>query len=123
MESIIAALITGGLAFLATAITVRSQNSKSRSEIAADLKKQQQKIESDLAKHEAVSKERIETLTKEVEKHNGVIERTYKLEKDVSNLFHRFEDMQAHTEKIPHIEERAEAAHRRIDRAGIDTKE
>ena len=69
---------------------------------------------------QAVTEERINQLRKEVEKHNGVIERTFTLEKDVLNLFHRYEEMNSQCQQIPHIEERAEAAHRRIDRAGID---
>lgn len=35
----------------------------------------------------------IETLTQTVEKHNNVIERTYKLETEVSNIYHRIDEM------------------------------
>lgn len=35
----------------------------------------------------------IETLTKTVDKHNEVIERTYKLETEVDNLYHRYDEL------------------------------
>jgi flagellin-like hook-associated protein FlgL len=36
---------------------------------------------------------KIETLTQTTEKHNNVIERTYKLETEVSNIYHRIDEM------------------------------
>ena len=33
----------------------------------------------------------IETLRAEVEKHNSVIERTYKVEQDITNIYHRLD--------------------------------
>lgn len=44
------------------------------------------KIQNDLALHNAVQDEKIETLTKQVEKHNNVIERLYRVEEDVKHL-------------------------------------
>ena len=35
----------------------------------------------------------IEQLRQEVEKHNQVIERTYKLETEVTNLYHRYDEL------------------------------
>lgn len=35
----------------------------------------------------------IETLTKAVDKHNHVVERTLKLETEVDNIYHRIDDM------------------------------
>lgn len=35
----------------------------------------------------------IETLNKTVEKHNNVMERTYKLEQDVGNLYQRYSEL------------------------------
>ena len=58
MESVAVALITGVL----TLAGVLVSNSKSR----------------------AVMEEKIEALTRQVEKHNRVIERTYQLERDVA---------------------------------------
>lgn len=114
MEALIVALVTGGFSVLAVVITVRASSNKMQADLQADL-----------AKHEAVTEEKIDNLTKQVEKHNGVIERTFKLEQKASNLFHRFEETkqvadEAHS-KAFHACERADAAHNRMDRAGIDT--
>ena len=46
--------------------------------------KQSMEIKAELSRYEAVNDQKIATLTKQVEKHNEVIERTYKLEKDVA---------------------------------------
>lgn len=46
-------------------------------------------ISSRLARLEAM----IDTLTKNVDKHNNVIERTYRLETEVENLYHRYEEL------------------------------
>ena len=35
----------------------------------------------------------IETLSERVQKHNSVIERTYKLEVEVDNLYHRYDEL------------------------------
>ena len=35
----------------------------------------------------------IEDLRRDVEKHNQVVERTYKLETEVDNLYHRYDEM------------------------------
>lgn len=35
----------------------------------------------------------IEQLKAETEKHNQVVERTFKLESDVNNLYHRYDDL------------------------------
>lgn len=35
----------------------------------------------------------IETLTKTVDKHNQVVERTYKLETEVDNIYHRIDEL------------------------------
>lgn len=51
----------------------------------------QRKIQQDLREHNAVQDERIQTLTRQVEKHNQIVERTYRLEARVDVLEH---DMQ-----------------------------
>lgn len=40
----------------------------------------------------------IDTLTKTVDKHNHVIERTTKLEAEVDNLYHRYDEMKGKPE-------------------------
>ena len=75
MESIIVAIITGGLALLGVIIT----NINGNKQISRDVKAQ---LEVSLA----VQNTKLEDLTKQVEKHNQVIERTYKLEQAVEDL-------------------------------------
>lgn len=36
---------------------------------------------------------KIESLVRETEKHNSVIERTYKLETEVTNIYHRLDEL------------------------------
>ena len=36
---------------------------------------------------------KIDGLTAQVEKHNRIVERTYKLEQDVANLYHRYDEL------------------------------
>lgn len=76
---------------------------------------------------------KLENLTKEVEKHNSVVERQFKTERDVDNLFHRFEELKITDDsqelKIHNVEmiataasSKADNAHERINRSGIDCK-
>lgn len=75
MTAIIVAVVTGIFTLTGTVITVAVGQRKTRSE-----------IETQLDKHNAIQDERIKTLTKQVEKHNQVVERVYKLEEDVKHL-------------------------------------
>jgi hypothetical protein len=78
MDSTVIVAIIGALATItATVLTVRAGNKK---------------IQQDLAAHNAVQDERIQTLTKQVEKHNQLVERTYKLEARVDVLEHSLHD-------------------------------
>lgn len=47
----------------------------------------------------SVLETKMDNLAASVEKHNGVIERTFKVETDVSNLYHRIDDVK---EEIHH---------------------
>ena len=71
MESIIVAIITGALSLLGVIITNTNSN---------------RKIERQLEVSMAITNTKLEDLTKQVEKHNQVIERTFKLEQAVLDL-------------------------------------
>ena len=45
---------------------------------------------------------KIDVLTEQVEKHNMLIERMYKVEQDVTNLYHRYDELR---DGINHIKE------------------
>lgn len=86
MQTIIGAIISAVAAIAVCIINTNSQNKK---------------ILSKLDKHNAVQTEQITQLKEQVHKHNNIIERTYKLEKDVAVLNnresvseHRIEDLE-----------------------------
>lgn len=72
-EAIIVAAISGGLALIGTIITVLVSN-----------KSQARDLFSQMDKHQAVTDEKIDELSRRVEKHNNMIERTFDLERRMS---------------------------------------
>ena len=79
MESIIVALITGGLSLIGVIITSRSSG-----------KKVQQQLE--IA--QAVTDTKIEELTREVQHHNGFADRVPILEEKMKVANHRIDDLE-----------------------------
>ena len=86
METIIGAIISAAAAITVCIINANNQNKK---------------ILAEMDKHNAVQTEQITQLKEQVNKHNNIIERTYKLEKDVAVLNnresvseHRLEDLE-----------------------------
>lgn len=79
MESIVVALITGGLSLIGVIITSRSSS-----------KKVQQQLE--IA--QAVTDTKIEELTREVRYHNGFAERLPVLEEKMKVANHRIDDLE-----------------------------
>ena len=86
METIIGAIISAAAAITVCIINANNQNKK---------------ILAEMDKHNAVQTEQITQLKEQVHKHNNIIERTYKLEKDVAVLNnresvseHRIEDLE-----------------------------
>lgn len=69
--AIIVSIISGGLSLAGVIITNMNSN---------------RKIERQLEVSMAITNTKLEDLTKQVEKHNQVIERTYKLEQAVEDL-------------------------------------
>lgn len=78
-ESIIVALITGGLAFLGVLITNFNSN---------------RKMQSEMEKKQAVTDEKIEELTREVRKHNNFAERMPVVEEQIKVINHRVKDLE-----------------------------
>lgn len=72
METIISACISAGVTLLVCIISNRSQQDKTRTLIEY----------------------RLNELTKKVEKHNSVVERTYLLEEKVKVVNHRIKDLE-----------------------------
>jgi len=92
-EAIIVALITGGLSLVGIIIT----SVKSNQQLFAKLDKQYElsdaKLDAKLEKHQAVTDTKIEELTRKVERHNNMIERTYQLEGRMNEAEHDIKDL------------------------------
>ena len=91
METVIAAVISAVAAITVCIINSNSQNKK---------------IIAEMDKHNELQAYQIQELKKQVEKHNSVIERTYKLEKEqelegekIKVINHRIDDLEAFHKK------------------------
>lgn len=89
-EAIIVALITAGAAVLSQIVI----SARSTKDLFAKLNEQSQLADAEIKGEIAVIKTEISDLRQEVAKHNGVIERTYKLEQASA----------VHEEKIKNLE-------------------
>lgn len=78
-ETIIVALITGGLTLIGTIITVLAANRKTAEDIRI---------------HQAVTDTKLQTLTEEVRKHNGFGERIPVMEEQIKVINHRIDDLE-----------------------------
>ena len=79
MESIIVAIITGGLTLLGTIISNISRNKK---------------IETNLKIQQAVTDTKIEALTSEVREHNNFAKRMPVVEEQIKVINHRINDLE-----------------------------
>ena len=93
-ESIIVALITGGLALIGVFIT----NRRSNAELFAKLDKQSELSDAKLEREIAVVKTEIKNLSDEVRKHNNFAERIPVLEEKASAANRRLTDLEHKTE-------------------------
>ena len=100
-DSILVALITGGLALVGTIITVYVTHKSTLAELDKRSELSDEKIQGQIN----VIKTEIQTLSNRVEKHNQIVERTYKLE-----------------ERMAVAEERVNDAHHRINEVRDDGK-
>ena len=99
------AIIVAAITLVGTIITVWATNRKSTAELFAKLDKQSemndQRLDAKLEKFQAVTDTKIDELTRKVEKHNNMIERTYALERKtdvmdekISVANHRIDDLE-----------------------------
>lgn len=79
MESIIVAIITGGLALLGVIISNITSNNK---------------MQQILEKNQAVFEVKIENLTSEVQKHNNFAQRMPVIEEQIKVINHRLDDLE-----------------------------
>lgn len=83
-DTIIVALITVGANLIITCVSAYRQSKNVMQQIKAESVLSDAKLEAKLNQFQAVTTEKIEELSRRVEKHNSVIERTYKLETAVA---------------------------------------
>lgn len=84
MESVLAALITGGLALVGIIITNISNN---------------RRIEAKIVTAQAVTDVKLDTLTEEVRKHNNFASRVPVIEEQVKSMNHRITDVEEELKK------------------------
>ena len=77
-ESVIVALITGGVAFLGTAVSSYMSNSKTTALITY----------------------RLEQLENKVTKHNNLVERMTIVERDIKTVFHQLDDIKVEIRSV-----------------------
>lgn len=92
-SAIICALISGGVTLIGSLTTWRITAKKDQNETRKQLKAEIDSLKEDVTginatfqQHIAVIDVKIDTLSDRVEKHNNVIERTYKLEQAVADI-------------------------------------
>lgn len=85
MESIISALIAGGLALLGVIITNMSSN---------------RKVEIQLDKAQAITEIKLDRLTAEVKKHNDLVTKMPVIEEQIKTINHEIHELKEKVEKV-----------------------
>lgn len=116
--------ILGLIGVIASSVIAATTTSKvTRDKMMAQFNEQYNTLSKKFIEMNAKTNVMIDNLTKEVEKHNSVIERTFKLEQDNKNIFHRYDEIEERLKKneetASHASERANAAHNRLDRSNL----
>ena len=83
------AIIVAAISLIGTVITVWAANRHT----LAELDKKSELSDAKLEKHQAVTDTKIEELTRKVERHNNMIERTYQLEGRMTEAEHEIKDL------------------------------
>lgn len=92
-DAVIAAVATGVLSIIGTVITVLAANRQTLAALDKKSELSDAKLEAELKKNQAVTDEKIDELTRQVNKHNQVIERTFLLEGRMTEAEHNIQDL------------------------------
>lgn len=87
------AIIVALISLVGTIITVLAANRHTLSELDKKSELSDARIDAKLERHQAVTDTKIEELTRKVEKHNNMIERTYQLEGRMTEAEHDIKDL------------------------------
>lgn len=88
-DTIIVAIVS----LVGTIITVWAANRHTLAELDKKSELSDAKIDAKLDRHQAVTDTKIDELTRKVEKHNNMIERTYQLEGRMTEVEHDLRDL------------------------------
>lgn len=83
-DAVVVALITASASVIAQVVLAAIQSKDLLAKLQAESQLSDARLESKLEQYQAVQNEKIDELSRRVEKHNQVVERTYKLETDVA---------------------------------------
>lgn len=97
-DAVIVALVSGVLTLIGTVITVLAANKQTLSALDKKSELSDAQIKAQLERHQAVTDTKIDELTRKVDKHNNLIERTYKLEGEMVEVQHDIRDLKGRRE-------------------------
>ena len=86
-------IIVAVVSLIGTVITVWAANRHTLAELDKKSELSDARIDAKLEKHQAVTDTKIEELTRKVERHNNMIERTYQLEGRMTEAEHDIRDI------------------------------
>ena len=86
-------IIVAAVSLLGTIITVWAANKRTLSELDKKSELSDAKLDAKLERHQAVTDTKLDELTRKVEKHNNMIERTYQLEGRMTEVEHDIKDI------------------------------
>lgn len=95
-DTIIVALITGGLSLMGVVVTCLATNRKTQSDIKEELKASHAKIQEEFRVAQAVTDTKIEELTREVREHNNFAKRMPVVENEIKHLEADVHNLQKH---------------------------
>ena len=87
------AIIVAAVSLAGTVITVWAANRHTLAELDKKSELSDAKIDAKLERHHAVTDTKIDELTRKVEKHNNMTERTYQLEGRMNEVEHDIRDL------------------------------
>ena len=86
-------IIVAAISLIGTVVTVIAANRHTLVELDKKSELSDAKIDAKLERHQAVTDTKIDELTRKVERHNNMIERTYQLEGRMNEAEHDIRDL------------------------------
>lgn len=85
-ETVLAAIITGGLALIGVIITCHFSNRKTKDAITEEYRKANEEIKAEFKVAQAITDTKIEELTREVREHNNFAKRMPVVENEIKHI-------------------------------------